>query len=95
MKRACELSGQIALLPEIEKPVTRLRDYGGGVIPPNVAREIEHLRKRLGLQQWFLCHYIGIKQPTYSNAIAGRFPLSRFAAWRLRDVLLTPTPIEG
>lgn len=90
VKRACQLSGQIALLPEIERPVTRLRDFNGGKVPPNVAREIEFRRKQLGLQQWFLCHYIGIKQPTYSNAMAGRFPLSQFAAWRLRDVLLTP-----
>ncbi len=90
IKRACRLSGQMALLPEIERSVTRLRDYGGGVIPPSVAREIEHRRQRLGLQQWFLCRYIGIKQPTYANAIAGRFGLSPFATRRLRDVLLTP-----
>jgi len=53
--------------------VTRLRDFNGGQVPPNVAREIEFRRKQLGLQQWFLCQYIGFKQPTYSNATAGRF----------------------
>jgi hypothetical protein len=89
LKRACKASGQIALLPELERPVSRLRAWGGGFMPPAVAEECEFLRRRFGLAQHQLAALIGVTQPTYANAIAGRFGLSPFAARRLRDVLLT------
>lgn len=88
VKRACKPSGQIPLLPEIERPVSRLRDWCGGIMPRTVARECEHMRGRYELAQRQLAALIGVEQPTYANAIAGRYRLSPFAARRLRDVLL-------
>lgn len=88
VKRAAKLSGQIPLLPELERPVSRLRDYGGGSMPKAVARECEHHRTRFELSQDQLARLIGVSQPTYANVIGGRFGLSSFAAKRLREVLL-------
>src|SRR5262249_44920632 len=48
-RRAPRLAGQIPLLPE--KPVSRLRDFGGGFVPPSVAHEIEFRRRQRGLSQ--------------------------------------------
>lgn len=86
--RAPKPSGQIPLLPELERPVSRLHDYFGGAMPKAVALECEHRRKRYGLSQDQLAGLVGVSQPTYANAIAGRFGLSPFAARRLRGVLL-------
>lgn len=86
--RAPKLSGQIPLLPELDRPVSRLRDYGGGSMPKAVAKECEHHRTRFGLSQDQLARLIGVSQPTYANVIGSRFGLSSFAAKRLREVLL-------
>ena len=88
---AIRLSGQIALLPEIERPVSRLNQFGGGFIPPAVALEIEHLRNQSGLTQRELAARIGVSQGQLANALRGHDPLSSFAVNRLRETLGTNT----
>lgn len=81
-----KLSGQICMFPD-ERPVTSLRDYGGGFMPIALAGKIEFHRKRLGYTQTQLAALIGICQPTFANVLAGRYPLSPWAANRLRETL--------
>jgi hypothetical protein len=86
-RRAPREAGQIPLLPEL-KPVARLRDFGGGLMPPTVAWEIEHRRRRLDLSQQQLAAIIGRSQSQYANAIRGHDPISGTATNRLRELLL-------
>jgi hypothetical protein len=87
-KKSLRPAGQIPLLPEMEKPVSRLRHFGGGTMPPAVALEIEFLRKQKGLSQCQLANLIGRSQGQYANAIRGHDPISAASVNRLRDVLL-------
>jgi hypothetical protein len=87
-KRAPLLCGQILMFPEM-KPVSRLRAFGGGLVPKAVAREIEHLRRRCGLTQLELAELIGRSQGQLANALRGHDPISARVVNRLRDVLLT------
>ena len=80
------VAGQISMFPD-DRPVTRIRDYGGGFMPPSVAEKVEHHRRRLGFTQVQLAALIGICQPTFSNVIKGVYPLSGWAANRLRELL--------
>jgi hypothetical protein len=51
-RKAPRLAGQILLpLPEITRPVSRLRDFGGGLMPASVAREIKFRYQQRGLSQ--------------------------------------------
>jgi hypothetical protein len=84
-KAPCE-AGQILLLPL--KPIARLRDFGGGIMPPAVALEVEFRRGQLGLSQQQLVTIIGRSQGQYSNAIRGHDPISGTATNRLRELLL-------
>jgi hypothetical protein len=86
-RKALRPAGQLALSPEFDRPVSRLRQFGGGFVPPSVALEIEHLRHRHGLSQREIAARIGISQGQYANARRGHDPLSAFAVNRLRDVL--------
>ena len=86
-KTAPRPAGQLPLLPD--KPVSRLRQFGGGKIPRAVALEIEHKRQQLGLSQRQLAARIGISQGQYANAIRHHDPVSAFVVNRLREVLLT------
>jgi Helix-turn-helix domain len=86
-RKAPRLAGQISLLPEIDRPVSRLHEFGGGHIPPAVALEIEHLRNRHGLSQRELAARIGVSQGQYAHARRGHDPLSAFAVNRLRETL--------
>jgi hypothetical protein len=47
-KTAPRPSGQAPLFPELERPVSRLRHFGSGFIPPAVAKEIEFRRQKRG-----------------------------------------------
>lgn len=85
-RRAPQPAGQLPLLPEIDRPVSRLSQFGGGKVPAAVALEMEHRRRRLGLSQCEIAARIGISQGQYANAIRGHDPLSAFAVNRLRDV---------
>jgi hypothetical protein len=86
--RATRLSGQILLpLPELSKPVNRLRAFGGGIVPPAVAEEIEFRREQRGLSQSKLASLVGRSQGTLSNALCGRDPISARVVNRLRDLL--------
>jgi predicted XRE-type DNA-binding protein len=76
------------LFPELEKPVSRLRQFGGGTVPPAVALETEFIRKQKGLSQRQLATLIGRSQGQYANAVRGHDRISAFAVNRLRDVLL-------
>jgi DNA-binding XRE family transcriptional regulator len=80
------LSGQVSMFPD-ERPISRIRDYGGGFMPPSIAEKIEFHRRRLGFTQAQLAALIGICQPTFANVLAGRYPLSGWAANRLRETL--------
>ena len=81
--------GQIELFAE--KPVARLKDYGGGLMPAAVAREIRFHLKQLAMTQDDLAHAAHLGRPTITNALEGRFPLSEWAAWRIRETLLQPS----
>jgi hypothetical protein len=95
-KRPCLTSkapvpaGQIPLFddPRMRKPVNRLDAFAGGLMPPVVALDIEHHRRRRQMTQDALAESCGIRQPTLSNALAGRYRLSAWATRRLRDILL-------
>jgi hypothetical protein len=87
-KKAPKPAGQIPLLPEIERPVSRLREFGGGIVPPAVAVEIEFKRRRLGLTQRQLGDMIGRSQGQIANALRGHDPIASSVVNRLRDVLV-------
>jgi hypothetical protein len=87
-KTAPRPAGQLPLLPELNRPVARLRDFGGGFMPPSVAREIEFLRRQLGLSQTHLASLIGRSQGQLANALRGHDPISAAAVNRLRENLL-------
>ena len=86
LARAPRPAGQLPLLPELERPVSRLHDFGGGIVPPAVAVEIEFRRRQLGLSQRDYAARIGISQGQYANAIRGHDPISPFAINRLREL---------
>jgi hypothetical protein len=86
-RKALRPAGQLALSPEFDRSVSRLRQFGGGFVPPAVALEIEHLRHRHGLSQREIAARIGVSQGQYANARRGHDPLSGFAVNRLRDIL--------
>jgi hypothetical protein len=87
-KTAPRPGGQAPLFPEFERPVSRLRVFGGGSVPRAVAVEIEFRRRQHGLSQRQVGNMIGRSQGQYANAIRGHDPLSRMAANRLRELLL-------
>lgn len=86
--KALRPSGQLSLFPEIERPVSRLRDFAGGLMPRSVAREIEFVRRQHRWTQIELGLRIGRCQGHLANVLRGHDPLSRFATNRLREALL-------
>jgi hypothetical protein len=82
-------AGQLPLLPELDRPVARLRQFGGGFVPRAVAVEIEFRRQQLGLSQQQLASRIGRSQGQLANALRGHDPISSAAVNRLREVLIT------
>lgn len=89
--RATKLSGQILLFLDM-KPVARLQAFGGCLVPPAVAAEIEFRRKQRGLSQRQLGATIGVSQEQLANAIRGHDPISAVVVNRLREVLLDQRP---
>jgi hypothetical protein len=87
-KTAPRPGGQAPLFRELERPVSRLRDFGGGFVPPAVRLEIEWRRRQLGLSQLELAALISRSQGQYANAIRGHDPISGAAVNRLREILL-------
>jgi hypothetical protein len=87
-RKAPRPAGQLPLLPELNRPVARLRDFGGGFMPPSVAREIEFLRRQLGLSQTHLASLIGRSQGQLANALRGHDPISGVVVNRLREILI-------
>jgi hypothetical protein len=85
-RKAPAVAGQLPLLPEIERPVSRLRDFGGGFVPPAVAVEIEFRRRRLGLSQRQYAAMLGVSQGQLANALRGHDPISAFAVNRAREI---------
>jgi hypothetical protein len=88
-RKAPRLAGQLALLPELERPVARLHDFGGGFMPPAVAVEIEFRRRQHGLSQVQFAARLGISQGQYANVIRGHDPISAFAINRAREIRTT------
>ncbi len=88
-KKAPTPSGQILLFPEMSKPVARLQSFGGGIVPPPVAAEIEFRRRQHGWSQRKLAKLIGRSQGQLANALRGHDPMSAASVNRLRDALLT------
>ena len=74
-----------------EKRTPRLADFGGGVMPSEVAQEIELLRRLRRLTQQQLAAACKIARPTLANACRGRYPLGEWPSTRLREFLLPPT----
>jgi hypothetical protein len=85
--RAPRLSGQLPLLPELDRPVSRLHDFGGGIVPRAVAVELEFRRRRLGISQQDFAAMIGVSQGQYANAVRGHDPVSAFAINRVREIV--------
>src|SRR5262249_27321811 len=75
-KTAPRPAGQLLLLPELNRPIARLRDFGGGTMPPSVAREIEFLRRQRGVSQAQLASLVGRSQGQLANALRGHDPIS-------------------
>lgn len=88
LARAPRPAGQLPLLPELERPVSRLHAFGGGIVTPAVAVELEFHRRRLRLSQRQLASMVGRSQGQYANAIRGHDPLSATVVNRLRELLL-------
>jgi len=86
-RKALRPVGQLALFPEIDRPVSRLREFGGGMMPAAVALEIEHLRRQHGWSQRKLGAMIGRSQGQIANALRGHDPISLLAVNRLREIL--------
>jgi hypothetical protein len=86
--KAPKPAGQLPLLPELDRPVSRLHAFGGGFVPPAVAVEIEFRRRQRGLSQRQVGAMIGCSQGQYANAIRGHDPISSAAINRLREILL-------
>jgi len=87
-RKAPRPAGQLPLLPELNRPVARLREFGGGFVPPAVRVEIEWRRRQLGLSQIELAAMIGRSQGQLANALRGHDPISRVVVNRLRDILI-------
>ena len=68
--------------------MARLRDFGGGFVPPAVAVEIEFRRQQLGLSLRQLAARIGRSQGQLANALRGHDPISAASVKRLRELLL-------
>jgi hypothetical protein len=90
-RKAPRPAGQLPLLPQLNRPVARLREFGGGFMPPAVRVEIEWRRRRLGLSQIELAAMIGRSQGQLANALRGHDPISGVVVNRLRDVLIRRT----
>lgn len=86
-RRALRPSGQLPLFPELDRPVSRLHDFKGGMLPPAVALEIEFLRRKHGWTQRQLGEEIGRCQGHIANAMRGHDPLSTLVVNRLREIL--------
>lgn len=93
-KTAPRPAGQLPLFESL-KPVSRLRDFGGGLVPPAVAREIEFHRRRLRLSQQKLASLIGRSQGQLANALRGHDPISPAPVNRLREILLKGGPLTA
>ena len=74
--------------PQVRRPVARLRDFGGGLVPRVVAEEIEFRRHQLGWSQRELAGRCGISQPQLANALRGHDPVSAWVTNRLHEILL-------
>ncbi len=79
---------QLSLFPLADRPVSRLAHFAGHVLPAAVALEVEARRRWRGLTQAQLAEQIGISRPQLVNVLKGRFPLSQWAAGRLREFML-------
>jgi hypothetical protein len=92
-RKAPRPAGQLSLLPEIERPVSRLHDFGGGFVPPAVALEIEFLRRQRGWSQHQLSAEVGRSQGHMANALRGHDPISSLVVNRLREILSKARPV--
>lgn len=80
---------QLSLFSD-ENRIPQLADFGGGVMPSEVAQEIERLRRQRGMTQQQLADACMIARPTLANACNGRYPLGEWPTARLREFLLQP-----
>jgi hypothetical protein len=86
-QKAPRPAGQLLVQPELSRPVARLRDFGGGIVPPAVAVEIEFRRKQRGLTQRQIAASIGRSQGSLRIALRGHDPISAATVNRLRELL--------
>jgi hypothetical protein len=90
-RKAPRVAGQLPLLPELQRPVSRLHEFGAGFIPPAVALELEFRRRQFGLSQTQFAAQLGVSQGQYANALRGHDPISAFAVNRAREALFGGT----
>jgi hypothetical protein len=82
-------AGQIPLpFNEIRRPISRLREFGGGLMPPAVAVEIKFRCRQRGITQRQLAALVGRSRGQIANALRGHDPLSAAVTRRLRELLL-------
>jgi len=86
LARSPRPAGQLPLLPEIDRLPSRLRDFGGGYVPPAVGMEIEFRRRQLGLSQRQVGSLIGRSQGQIANAMRGHDPIAASAINRPREL---------
>lgn len=72
---ALDEAGQFLLFGKASE--IRLSNFWSGLVPPEVAADIDARRKALGISKGELARRAGVSRPTLSNAMAGRFGLSR------------------
>ena len=85
-RKAPRPAGQLMLLPELSRPVARLREFGRGIVPGAVAMEIAFQQRQRGLSQSQLAAMIGLSQGQLANALRGHDPISAAAVNRLRGI---------
>jgi hypothetical protein len=80
-----DAKGQFSLFGQPSE--IKLDTFWSGRMTPTVASEIETRRKALGWTQQELADAVGISRPQITNALAGRFGLSRQPVARLQTLL--------
>ena len=79
-------AGQGYLFTLAETPVT-LHGLRQGKLPPAVVIDLEQKRRERGQMQEAVAAAIGVKRVTFTNAVAGRFGLSKEPLARLKSFL--------
>ncbi|MCJ2036462.1 hypothetical protein [Methylobacterium sp. J-068] len=72
------------MLAEWQPLATVANAYVGGIVPPEVVAAVNAARRERHQTQETVARHVGISRPQFTNAMLGRFGLSRSAAANLR-----------